>query len=495
MNRGPTVSREDTTNQPFHKLSVRLRKKIVADALDEDKIRLDISKTHELALEPGEWHDKIAMANPEEVCIVDCRNYYESEIGRFEFSKRMKVERFHESFDEIDEILNNEKPDKEIYLYCTGGIRCEKISAYVTQHKGFKRVNTLMGGINNYQKYIESTGKKSLFVGKNFQFDDRALTGYRDQTDKEVIATCDQCGSLSDVLRNCRNPVCNVLTNICDNCYNENHHTCSTECENILKLPLEEYEKHIRTKKKHKFRSTSFRRLVQYEQKREYTTDFLKRDEGYDQITPKDIRDYVEHYSSSINEETEQLFTKLKDFPSGGMSIGPFIGSFLSMMTKSVRANKVLEIGTFLGYSALCFAESLPKDGFVYTLESNPTHIQLARSHFDSHSQGHKVKLFEGKALDTLKDLKHEEFDVIFVDADKSNYTNYFNYIIDHKILSPTGVMFFDNVLFRGEVAKNATPGPTAQALSDFNKSIAQDSRVSQLILPIRDGLTMVVWK
>lgn len=492
MNEGRRISPNEADYIPFVRLSVRYRKKIVADHLEQENIDIDVSNTHQFALKPEEWHERLENANKDNVCIVDCRNYYESDIGRFESSKRMEIERFHESFDEIDRILKTEDQNKELYLYCTGGVRCEKISAYVSQHTGFKKVNTLQGGINNYHKYIAKSGKQSLFKGKNYQFDNRNIFGNKDQSVTDDILThCEKCGTSSDVLRNCQNPVCNVLMVVCDDCHGKHQHTCSKECEDIVNLPPQEYENYVKQNyKAPPYRSLAFRKLNS-QQKRSYSS---YRKLGYDKITPRPMREYVEDLSSKPSVSIDKIFEGQKALPTFEMSVGTYIGSFLGKMTKVTKAKRVLEIGTHFGYSALCIAENLPADGELVTLEINESNGQMAKINFNKHPDGQKIKLMLGPALETLEDLKTEKFDMIFIDADKSNYINYYTTIIDHEILSKDGVMFLDNVLFRGEVIKEDSKGNIGISLDKLNNVISKDTRVSQTILPIRDGLSMVTW-
>jgi caffeoyl-CoA O-methyltransferase len=171
------------------------------------------------------------------------------------------------------------------------------------------------------------------------------------------------------------------------------------------------------------------------------------------------------------------------------MVVGPLEGAFLKMMTQLVQATSVLEIGMFTGYSALCFAEALPANGTVLTCEIDEKPAALARQYFARSSVGKKIEIRMGPALDTMRRLT-APFDLIFIDADKINYVNYYRRSLD--LLSPQGVMLIDNVLWDGDVLKQPPPDEKTAAIQELNRVVAADPLVTAVLVTIRDGVLVV---
>ena len=163
------------------------------------------------------------------------------------------------------------------------------------------------------------------------------------------------------------------------------------------------------------------------------------------------------------------------------MIVGPLEGAFLKMMTQLVQATSVLEIGMFTGYSALCFAEALPADGTVITCEVDEESAALA--------DREKIEVRMGPALDTMRCLKGP-FDLIFIDADKINYVNYYRRALD--LLSPHGVILIDNVLWDGDVLKQPPPDEKTAAIQELNRVVATDPCVTAVLVTIRDGVLVI---
>lgn len=171
------------------------------------------------------------------------------------------------------------------------------------------------------------------------------------------------------------------------------------------------------------------------------------------------------------------------------MIVGPLEGAFLKMMTQLVRATSVLEIGMFTGYSALCFAEALPADGRVLTCEIDEESASLARQYFARSPIGKKIEIRMGPALDTMQHIQGP-FDLIFIDADKINYVNYYRRALE--IVSPHGVILIDNVLWNGDVLKQPPPDENTAAIQELNRVVATDSRVTAVLVTIRDGVLVI---
>ncbi len=212
----------------FYKLTIKVRPKIVADGLDDNAFDVTNVGNHLTAKEFN-----LAMENPDTI-IVDMRNHYESEVGKFIGAITPDADTFREELPMVIEELKDKK-DKKIIMYCTGGVRCEKASAYL-KHHGFKDVNQLHGGVIDYVRQIKAEGLKSKFIGKNFVFDERVGERITD----DVIAQCHQCGVACDTHVNCANDDCHLLFIQCEACVEKMKGCCTPECVHIASLPLEE---------------------------------------------------------------------------------------------------------------------------------------------------------------------------------------------------------------------------------------------------------------
>lgn len=207
-------------------------------------------------------------------------------------------------------------------------------------------------------------------------------------------------------------------------------------------------------------------------------------------LVPSEIEAYAEAHSMresgicrALREETHRTMEYAR------MLVGPLEGAFLKLMTQLVGAKRVLEIGMFTGYSALCFAEALPADGTVITCEINEKSASLARRYFAQSEVGGKISIRMGSALDTMRTLTGP-FDLIFIDADKTNYLNYYRRALD--LLTPNGVILIDNVLWSGEVLKQPPPDESTAAIQELNRVVANDPRVTAVLVTIRDGILAV---
>ncbi|QIA07720.1 oxygen-dependent tRNA uridine(34) hydroxylase TrhO [Draconibacterium halophilum] len=202
----------------FYKLTIKVRPKLVADGLDDGAYDVTNVGKH---LSGVEFHQHIGEEN---TVVVDMRNYYESEIGRFEGAICPEADTFREELEIVTDLLEDKK-NKKILLYCTGGIRCEKASAYL-KHKGFQDVNQLHGGILEYARQINTAKLDSKFIGKNFVFDERL----GESVNGEVISKCHQCGKPCDLHTNCDNQGCHILFIQCPECAEKYHGCCTPEC-------------------------------------------------------------------------------------------------------------------------------------------------------------------------------------------------------------------------------------------------------------------------
>lgn len=212
----------------FFKLAIKVREKIVADGLDDKSFDVTQCGKHVSAEEFN------ALAEDANTIIVDMRNHYESEVGHFKNAITPDVETFREELPLVEKMLEGNE-DKNLLMYCTGGIRCEKASAYF-KHKGFKNVFQLNGGIIEYARQVNAQGLENKFIGKNFVFDERL----GERISEDVIATCHQCGSPCDDHTNCANESCHILFIQCKNCASQYDGCCSDKCKQHMLLPAEE---------------------------------------------------------------------------------------------------------------------------------------------------------------------------------------------------------------------------------------------------------------
>jgi UPF0176 protein len=217
----------------FFKLKILVRKKIVADGLDDSTFDASRTGVHVSAKEFN------ALAEDPNTIIVDMRNHYESEVGHFKNAILPDVDTFREELQLVEDLMKEQK-DKNLLMYCTGGIRCEKASAWM-KHQGFKNIFQLNGGIIEYARQVKQEGIENKFVGKNFVFDERLGERITD----DIIAVCHQCGQPCDDHINCKNDACHLLFIQCKACAEKYNQCCSEACQHILTLP-EEAQKEIR---------------------------------------------------------------------------------------------------------------------------------------------------------------------------------------------------------------------------------------------------------
>lgn len=228
----------EDNGKSFYKLTIKVRPKIVADGLDDGSFDVTNVGNHLTAKEFNE-----AMELPDTV-VVDMRNHYESEVGYFVGAICPDADTFREELPIVLDELKDKK-DSKILMYCTGGVRCEKASAYL-KHHGFKDVNQLHGGIIDYVRQIKSEKLPSKFIGKNFVFDERV----GERITEDIIAQCHQCGEPCDTHVNCANDDCHLLFIQCPACAEKMNGCCTPECMHIASLPVDEQKALRRGRKK-----------------------------------------------------------------------------------------------------------------------------------------------------------------------------------------------------------------------------------------------------
>jgi len=221
----------DGNGKSFYKLIVKVRDKIVADGINDPEF--DPSNTGKY-MNADEFNKAISDPN---TIVIDMRNHYESEVGRFERAFCPEADTFREELPLVIEHLKGQE-DKKVLMYCTGGIRCEKASAYF-KHKGFNDVYHLQGGIIQYAKEIKEQGLESRFKGINFVFDERIGERITD----DIISNCHQCGKPCDTHVNCKNDDCHLLFIQCEECTSKMQGCCTQKCVDIVNLPADEQRK------------------------------------------------------------------------------------------------------------------------------------------------------------------------------------------------------------------------------------------------------------
>jgi UPF0176 protein len=221
----------DDDGKSFYVLDIKVRNKIVADGLNDPSFNMDTTGKY---LDAEQFNQ---LTNDPDTVVIDMRNHYEFEVGHFENAIEIPSDTFREQLPMAAEMMKDQL-DKNIIMYCTGGIRCEKASAYML-HSGFKNVFHLEGGIIHYANQVREKGLTNKFHGKNFVFDRRL----GERITNEIIAICHQCDQPADTHVNCVNDACHLLFIQCDECSKKYEGCCSRECQEVIHLPIEEQKK------------------------------------------------------------------------------------------------------------------------------------------------------------------------------------------------------------------------------------------------------------
>jgi predicted O-methyltransferase YrrM len=206
------------------------------------------------------------------------------------------------------------------------------------------------------------------------------------------------------------------------------------------------------------------------------------------------INNKAEKYAAFFSSPTDDLLLEIEKFTleehaNSNMLSGPVQGKMLELLSCMIRPKKILEVGTFTGYSALCLAKGLAPDGELHTIEISKEDAEISRQHFSKSLMSKKIILHEGNALDIIPALKHT-WDLVFIDADKVNYINYYELTLPQ--LKKGGFMLVDNVLFHGEVLEKNITGKNPKAIHAFNKHISEDKRIQHVMLTVRDGVMLM---
>ena len=206
------------------------------------------------------------------------------------------------------------------------------------------------------------------------------------------------------------------------------------------------------------------------------------------------VNDKAEQYAKLNTSSLDEVLIEIEEFtlanhPHAQMLSGHVQGKVLEFICSMIRPDRILEIGTFTGFSALCLAKGLQSDGILHTLELRAEDAETAANYFKKAEMGNRIKLHVGDALKIIPTLK-EEWDLVFIDADKVNYINYYELTLPS--VKKGGWLLADNVLFHGEVLEENITGKNAKAIQAFNEHVRNDDRVQQAMLTIRDGLLLI---
>jgi len=516
-------------DRPFKNLHVRVRNQVLADGLGKELDWEDAGWD----MTAEDWHEKIKTAGEENgPILLDCRNDYETGVGRFVNAEPLGTETFKDTWDKLRERLDGIPKDREVMTYCTGGIRCVKVGAWLKQEMGFENVGRLKGGVIGYDRMIRERGegKESLFQGTNYVFDGRVG---RQITDHK-LGDCITCGAKTSLLANCNNDACHKRMVQCENCRTSFEGCCGEGCKKVFVGRLDR---------------TTARNGAGMVCGGERETTMVE----FDPEVFDDVQGYCEEHSTGVGElyDAIQRNTELH-LPTGAHMVSSGIQGRLLRTMAGMGNGNVLEIGTFTGYATCCFAEGVKRGGRVVSLERDPRACEIAWHHIRAAKEGGWggkgrdiaereitgelggiVEMETGTTVEILKvddALVHLEgmegegggFDLVFVDADKGRLLEYVDVCVrNENILAEGGVILVDNVLWKGAVVEGGTGGEgvedlameaqeehereqkrlvklnrrrrkLARIMHEFNQAVCKDDRLDVTMLPLRDGLTII---
>ncbi|KAL3673972.1 hypothetical protein V7S43_001657 [Phytophthora oleae] len=350
----------------------------------------------------------------------------------------------------------------------------------------------------------------SLCKGKNLVFDQR------EEVTEDFMGRCFQCSEPCNHHTNCSNVMCGGLILQCSSCASIRLNCCSEACkQEFIKMKAmtthhqKEYRKHQTTQ----WMSPIPNALSKHVSKRSAASlarNLHTRHYTISRTLMKSIdnsalqNDYVYNHSSVLSDDA--LLQQLREdtarnWPKAEQLIDEMQGKFLSFLVQTTRAQRILEIGCFTGYSALCLANGLSPGGSLVTCDIDADTMQFAQKFFDKSSHSSQITAINQDGLEYLSSLgsnaDQPPFDFIFVDANKRKYREYYDWIFEQKLLHPSGLLVFDNTLFRGRVAAYANGFASnkeriARGLAEFNSYVDQDPRTTQVVMSLWDGLTLV---
>lgn len=486
---------------PFEALHVRVRDQIVADGwaapLDWTKAGREVGAR--------EW-DR-ALSDPAAL-VLDCRNGYESQVGAFEGATALNTTFFRESWDALDEALADSPLDRPLLTYCTGGIRCVKVNAYLEQ-RGFSNVSRLRGGVVAYVRELREEGRQeeSRFRGVNYVFDERM--GSRVTAD--VLGGCDSCGAPSDRHTNCAHTRCHIRLIQCAACSDEYAGCCCRACQ--------ESASSGNGSGNGNGNGNGNGRMAVRRRRSEQAGGAVSSGGSGDALA-----EALSEYCARRSSPEPPLLRALRletdaQYPSGAarMLCGPLQGRLLAQLCALAGARHALELGTFTGYSSLCLAEGVGEGGKVLTCDSDPRALAVAARYHAQSPHGARLERRLCKAGALLEECYAEgrRFDLLFIDADKRAYLDYLTRALNldgreagEPLLRAGGLVVVDNTLWKGlvlagdpslsalapEVGEEVTARmrSVAASLHAFNEFAARHPSLQTVMLPMRDGLSLI---
>lgn len=492
--------------QPFEKLNVRPREKILADGLSSPLNWTAAGRE----VPAAEWHELLKSTSRDAV-VLDCRNDYESDVGRFDGAEALNTKTFRETWEKLEHRLDGLSKDTPILTYCTGGIRCVKVNAYLEQTMGFTNTGRLEGGIVSYARTLREQGRidESTFKGVNHVFDGRMGEVITD----DLLDRCINCGTPCNLQTDCANVTCNRsfehrIFVQCAECSARFAGACSTECyHTVLDRAKDDFGQEDKN-----FNAESVPKPLTHERR------------GSQPVTVREATE-VETYADAFSAAESDLLQRVRELTLAAFPTRAHImssraqGLFLKMMIQMCGAKRVLEIGTFTGYAATCMADGLTSGGEILTCEIDDVAADIAENIIQQYpsDSGVSITLLRGNAHDIIRELiptcQFQQFDFVFIDADKGGYEKYTRTLLENNMLRSGGYLAVDNVLFRGEVPevwketgnkKGSSEEFTrkrlqnlmnvkkiARKLHKFNEYVFREERLEQVMLPFRDGLTI----
>ena len=523
---------------PFRNLHIRVRTQVVADGLDKP---LDWQFAG-YDMPPMEWHEKLkevkvqregSTDHKDMPIILDCRNTYETSIGRFEGAEPLDTASFRESWQVLGKRLENVPKDAPIMTYCTGGIRCVKVGAYLTQELGFTNVSRLAGGIIAYDRTIKEkiADEEPLFRGSNMVFDGRLGRLITD----DKLGSCITCGAETSLISNCLNNNCHKRMVQCETCKSGFHGTCSDACR-------------LRLINHNNKSNNSLMLSRRWNHSSNASVEGEVNDKDAEVSAFRTLHDYKTCHSSPQPSLYREIELNTRAFlPSGShMVSGSEQGRLLANLASLTREGRILEIGTFTGYATACLLEgsanvaraigmstpgSRSSGPYVLSMERDQRAFDLAAAHlrlmaehgigesgaeaacalrasadsdpvemieddlvsivFDSAASCDLLKVSD--ALATLEEMSRGEsrqigqpspFDLVFVDADKTRLLEYVEACLANDlVLKKGGLILVDNVLWRGlvlQVSGGGTPSPVDEE-DDGDAELKKNRRARRL--------------
>lgn len=424
----PVKVLEEASSGPFGTLDIRVRKQVLSDGLSPEE-QLDPNKIKTNLVSSEVWQRELTKSENKPL-VLDCRNFYESRVGTFKGSIPLKTSNFKETWYQVSEVLKKfpeAGKSQPIFTYCTGGIRCVKVGAYLEQRLGLHNVFGLKGGIIAYNRFVKEHNvpmEDNLFLGKNFVFDNRM----EETITEESVGTCDLCGLNSGAYTNCSNLRCHSMLFICSSCSSKTSSCCCMDCKNSKVVVNEQIDADL----------TGFY---------SYSSSFI-----------------LSRYPNRLEEMT-QLFQ--------------------AQTLKSIVGNKkprnIFEIGTFSGLSTFALASGYSRFNKLTSCDHDSNAVEFAKSLLQYTPFASKLNFLAQDWRTVLQQCKRSKYDVFFIDGDKTQYSEILKALLDSKLTKPASLLIFDVSLHKLQSNGSMWPRKVYEHLLDFKDEAKTNPRVSHL--------------